>query len=855
MNIKYLKFTKLYLVILLCIAFGNIATAQSNWQAQWIWLPKGTTSDVMLARKSFRLDNLPQDAKIQITATSLYQLYVNGEYVRRGPARSAPHHQSYDILDLKPFLQKGENVLAVRVHYQQGTMSYHHEGRAGLLAQLELDIDNKSTTIITDNQWKVQPDLSWDNNAPRISRFQLVVSDRVDLRKESKGWKTLAFDDSKWKKALPLMRNVGWPSPPRGAKPVTLTPPWTNLLARDIPLLKESDVKATNLIEAVKFDAALQANKDSQISSFKEIELTGKVEKAMSKQMKNYVKGKKPLVIPATDASEKWFLLFDMGEVMSGMPKLHIKGLEGDIIEIMSVPFMVDNKFQYRIVDSDLVDRITLSGEKDEWEATYFKPTRYMALVVQSNSAPIEVYSASINRMEYPFEEKGYIRSNDAPWINTYMQASAKTIRTCTTDAYTDNYRERRQYAQTGYYAAMGNYWLFGDQALQARYLKQTAQEQEANGIMPAYAPRAGSDYMVIMDSNCLWIRSLRNYLLYSGDYKTVKELLPSAKKLMALLHSYTNTLGMIDSPPYAYWLDHARNDRQGANFCFNGHYLGALEDFSEVLNWLDDNDSETFKVRADLLRKSLHDHLWDSNKQLFTDAWINGKRSKKFSEHANAMALALKIADKKQAKAIAEQLLTKDKHDYMTRTSGTVMVTPAMSYFLHTGLARNGYIDESFTMFKARFDKMLNPPTATNGTLWEEWWVDGTGRTGKFLKNGRTRSDAQTESAFPPALFAEHYLGVMPTKPAMKEIEVTYHKTEVKNIESSVPTPQGNFDIKWNVSDKSSELVMNVPKGVQIKLDTKSLDSQKIQINGKPLKQSGKHFKILSEGMYVVKF
>ena len=49
-----------------------------------------------------------------------------------------------------------------------------------------------------------------------------------------------------------------------------------------------------------------------------------------------------------------------------------------------------------------------------------------------------------------------------APWIQDYMSASAETIKAATTDAYTDNYRERRQYAQTGYYASLGNYFLFG---------------------------------------------------------------------------------------------------------------------------------------------------------------------------------------------------------------------------------------------------------------------------------------------------------------------------------------------------------------------------------------------------------
>ena len=41
------------------------------------------------------------------------------------------------------------------------------------------------------------------------------------------------------------------------------------------------------------------------------------------------------------------------------------------------------------------------------------------------------------------------------------------------------------------------------------------------------------------------------------------------------------------------------------------------------------------------------------------------------------------------------------------------------------------------------------------NGTLWEEWWLDATGRSGQLSKI-KTRSDAQTESALAPAQIPE---------------------------------------------------------------------------------------------------
>ncbi len=834
-------------------------TSSFSWQSQWIWMDDEVESDMMLARRSFDLPNPPQKALLRITATSLYQLYVNGEYVCRGPARCTPHHQSFDILDVTGLLHEGKNILAIRVHYQKGKRSYHHSGRAGLLAQLDISLNGKESSIITDANWKVSPDPSWDNGAPQINRFQLVVSDWVDMRQHIKGWNEITFNDANWSSAKPLMRNVGWPSPEKNAQPQTLTPPWTSLVPRDIPYLLETEEQAVNLIEAIQIDEDISGQqKGKSISSLKPIPLTGHIDERIYKGFHNCQGKSEPLEIPASDTPGTWFILFDFGKVLNGMPKLDIQGASGSIVDIVCAPFIIDEKFTHKIVDSDFLDRIVLSGDRDIWEATYFKPTRYMGIVIRRGKEPVKLYSAGIHHIEYPFEKKGLIHSTDAPWVKQFFDASARTIQVCTTDGYTDNYRERRQYAQTGYYAALGNYWIFGDLALQRRYLVQVAQEQEANGIMPAYAPLASDDYMIIMDANCLWIRSLRNYLLYSGDRKTVKELLPDARKLMGLLHSYTNSLGLLDNPPYAYWLDHALNDRRGANFCLNGHYLGALEDFAQVLGWLNEPGNDVFQARADLLRQSLRTHLWDEEQQLFTDALIDGKRSDMFSEHANAMALAMNVATSIQAQLIAEQLLSRDQHNYIKRESGITMVTPAMSYFLHKGLCNYGYVEESFGMFRERFDKMLQPDT--NGTLWEEWWRDATGRSGT-LQKGRTRSDAQTESAFPPALFVEYLLGIRPSQPGLKEVVISRSPSGLNRIEGEIPSPEGMLLVQWNFNKNGAgELNVEVPGEMQLKLDLVSLDvpaGKSILVNGHipESELKNKPYIMLSKGSHEVKF
>lgn len=823
---------------------SDIAQAKKyDWKAQWIWLPEKLASHTLLARKNFNLDTLPNEAELRITASSKYELYVNEIYVCQGPARSAPHHQSFDILDITALLKKGINNISVRVHHQQGKVSYHLKGRAGFLAQLDFSSSKKS--IYTDKNWKVSKDLSWNDTSPTISRFQNVVNDRVDLRKQIRGWNHIQFNDSSWQNALPLLRNSGWPSQKKNEKASTLTTPWTSLIARDIPYLKESTVKATRLLEAKIIEG--KKLPDS-------IKITNRISGDLQKQLKGYLKKDAPIILKATNTDETWFLLFDFGKVINGMPKVSIEGASGTEVNIYAAPFMVDSIFSHQIVNSSLHDQIVLSGNKDQWQSMYFKPTRYLGVLIKGNPSQVQIHNIGIHQIKYPFNKKGSLSIPEAPWVESLWKASTNTIDVCTTDAFTDNYRERRQYAQTGYYAALGTYFTFGDTALQRRYLIQVAQEQEANGMMPAYAPLAGNDYMVILDSNCLWIRSLYNYLLYSGDYKTVKDLLPTAKKLMTLLDSFTNDLGLINNPPYAYWLDHALNDRRGANFNLNGHYLGALKDFRRLLEFLDDDESGKIKKRATLLKESLQAYFWDQDKQLFADAWIDGKRSTQFSEHANAMALAEHMATENQAKNIIEQLLKKDNHNFIKRTNGMTVVTPAMSYFLHKGIAEYGYEEASLKMLHERFNKMLS--SNSNGTLWEEWWLDGTGRSGKF-QGQRTRSDAQTESAFAPALFAEYLLGIQVSSPGMTKINIKKPNTTLSEIQSDIPSPLGVLSVHWKMKEKSF-LNLIVPKGMTVKIDVKSLNKNNlITINKKSSTQQNLVDDVLElkQGKYEINF
>ena len=191
------------------------------------------------------------------------------------------------------------------------------------------------------------------------------------------------------------------------------------------------------------------------------------------------------------------------------------------------------------------------------------------------------------------------------------------------------------------------------------------------------------------------------------------------------------------------------------------------------------------------------------------------------------AMVLATGAADRQQADRVAWQLLAEDDGSFITRGTGIVMVTPAMSSLLHYGLCRYGHVRESLALLQRRFNRMLDPET--NRTIWEEWWRDGTARSGVFQK--RTRSDAQTESAFPPALFGEFILGIRPLKPGLREVELTVPDCGLAVIEGSIPSPKGILSVRWDMAER--DLLIEIPQGMQVRFVLPSDASIQILNNG----------------------
>jgi len=186
------------------------------WQAKWIWALREDYqryNDTIRARKTFALPEFTTGS-IRITADTSYRLFVNGEWAGDGPCRSWPNHYQYDLINVTPYLQIGENTVEIIAKFY-GIGTFHEvPQQAGLLAQFEVEAAGGGQIVVgTDTTWETCTAGEYASNVPKSS-VQMSLFEQVDAR---------LAGPREWSPAVALH--------PAGEGP------WKHLMPRDVALL------------------------------------------------------------------------------------------------------------------------------------------------------------------------------------------------------------------------------------------------------------------------------------------------------------------------------------------------------------------------------------------------------------------------------------------------------------------------------------------------------------------------------------------------------------------------------------------------------------------------------------------
>lgn len=186
-----------------------------------IWIPQSVLpGGILLFRRTFTTTTVTS-ATLDIFADTRYEVWLDGVWLGRGPARFSQVRQEYDsyVLDA---LDAGQHTIAFVVQYAPNNRRSEDLGGA-LFAQVSVP----STGDIlagTNADWRVLTSPAWDTRSGYISPWQLIAPREIlDLRALPNNWMQPDYDDSAWLTAQALE-----PSPLTALTPRTI-PMLTNI--------------------------------------------------------------------------------------------------------------------------------------------------------------------------------------------------------------------------------------------------------------------------------------------------------------------------------------------------------------------------------------------------------------------------------------------------------------------------------------------------------------------------------------------------------------------------------------------------------------------------------------------------
>ena len=170
--------------------------------AIWTHEPPINNQEVAFFRKAFMLDKSFSEIQISIFADTRYELWVDGTWIGRGPARFSQRIHEYDLYNLNT-LGPGQHLIAVLVQWAP-----NNRRSESLTPYLELMVRGKSQSgyrdlLQTDSSWKARQAQAWQTASTPVHLWGLIgPTELVDLRRLPADWMNPEYDDSDWQAAV-----------------------------------------------------------------------------------------------------------------------------------------------------------------------------------------------------------------------------------------------------------------------------------------------------------------------------------------------------------------------------------------------------------------------------------------------------------------------------------------------------------------------------------------------------------------------------------------------------------------------------------------------------------------------------
>ena len=686
-----------------------MALSEASVPPKVFWIGSDHPFDLQEAyicfRKTWQENQQAAPCNLFISADSRYKLWVNGQFVARGPARSWPYAQCLDCLDISAHLRPGQNSLAVQV-YQPGYshFAYLYRGAAGLIAWL---VNDNETLVLTDLSWRARRDLSFAAFVPRVSIYGTGLEDRNLILDDD--WQSLEYDDSGWSPARVVAQPGGYP--------------WTALQPRSLPLMVERSV-SMSLLELRRGTVPVAIGVD------------------VHDALRRGWAVAKPLPLKQSDSetnaketsSGSWYkvdllpgqavyYLFDLKQDFIAQGWVEIDGAGGDEYVVVS--------YAEKFIDGELVlsdprtycrvrltDRFRLRLGNQHAQSFSMRGGRYLLFQIVGASGPNLRVRFHANVAEYPLEVTHPLKTSDT-LLASIIKICEDTFRACLLDGFIDGtWRESSQWMGDALPQALVMASMSADTRPLRRVIEMAALGAYSDGILPSVLPGEVHAYTVL-DYNFIWIELLNLDWKLNRDADFVDAMWPTLVKMLQRFHRDSRRDQLIMSQPgRRLFLDWAPLSRSEPNAVYNLHYLLALATAASLARARKAPvEADSFDEQARAIRSAIRHAFWQDG------VWWDDIDRSTFSQLASALAVLAGAVESVEQPAVLDSLAARslslnDLHD----PSLMVLASPFMHHYVFDALRYGGRLDEVIEIIRRRWGRWAD---ACCPTTWENWSVD----------------------------------------------------------------------------------------------------------------------------------
>ena len=495
-------------------------------------------------------------------------------------------------------------------------------------------------------------------------------------------------------------------------------------------------------------------------------------------------------VHPAPDGSDVRLLL-DFGREVVGYHRFDIMAAEGTVLDVHNFEFIQPDGRHNLAEGMNNSFRYVCREGAQTYQTLVRRGFQYSYLILRNTAAPVRLRNVQALFASYPQARRGRFACSEAQ-LDRIWAVGAHSLRCCAEDTYTDcpTY-EQTHWVGDARNEALIDWAINGDPRLWFRCLEQAGQSLERSPLTESNVPSAWQN--ILPAWSFLWMRSCREYLLFTGGRERARALLDFVRRNVEGVARHVNGDGLFEIRAWNMF-DWAAMDTpsRGVVTHLNCMAVHALSDAAEMAEWLgEDALAADWRRMADGLAKAVNAHLWNDERAAYTDCLRDGRHSAVYSQQTQTVACMSGVAADERA-ARCRAILHAPPEGFVRAGS------PFFEFFLLEAYQQEGRDQDFLDTIRRDWGFMVDQGATT---FWELWSCRG---------ERLTRSHCHGWSAAPTFFLSTHVLGVRPGGPGFAPIVVEPHPGDLAWCHGVVPTPAGDVEVQWE-NDPAAPFVLRV--------------------------------------------